>query len=218
MRTPSKIITVVGSRATLLRIAPLIAEMARQTELRPVLVHTGPHYREAMSDQVFGDLDATLAAALTAAKLGVPVAHVEAGLRSFDRAMPDELDRMLIDAISTELFVTHQSGVENLHREGRPEKHIHFVGNVMIDALLAFRPVWEERASLIRPRLGLTPDEPYAVLTLHQPLHVDGPLTLAQLLDGIQALEGHVPVVFPVPPRFWQRVVGHDLVRAEENS
>jgi len=263
MRRPAKILTMVGSRATLLRIAPLIAEMERQTELRPVLVHTGPYYREAMSDQffgelhvrqpdfdlgvdagsratqiaeiikrvepvieevhpdlvlVFGDLDATLAAALTAAKLGVPVAHVEAGLRSFDRAMPDELDRVLIDAISTELFVTHQSGVENLRREGRPEEHVHFVGNLMIDALLASQPVWEERARLIRPRLGLEPGQPYAVLTLHMPLHVDNPLNLAWLLDGIQALGGHLPVVFPVPPRLWPRVAGHDLVLAEENS
>jgi UDP-N-acetylglucosamine 2-epimerase (non-hydrolysing) len=263
MRTPSKILTVVGTRATLLRIAPLIAEMECQAELRPVLVHTGPYYREAMSDQffgelhvrqpdfdlgvdagscatqiaeiikrvepvmeevhpnlvlVFGDLDATLAASLTAGKLGVPVAHVEAGLRSFERAMPDELDRTLIDAISTELFVTHPSGTENLRREGRSEEHVHFVGNVMIDALLAFRPVWEERARLIRPRLGLEAGQPYAVLTLRQPLPVDGPLKLAWLLDGIQALGGHLPVVFPVPPRLWPLVAGHDLVLAEGNA
>jgi len=263
MRPPSRILIVVGSRATLVRIAPLIAEMERQPKIRPILVHTGPYYREAMSDQffgelhvrqpdfdlgvdagsratqiaeiikrvepvmeevrpdlvlVFGDLDATLAAALTAAKLGVAVAHVEAGLRSFDRAMPDELDRMLIDAISTELFVTHQSGAENLHREGRSEEHVHFVGNVMVDALLAFRPHWEERAKLICPRLGLEAGQPYAVLTLHRPLHVDGPLKLAGLLDGIQALGGgQLPVVFPVPSRLWPRVAGHDLVLAEGN-
>jgi len=263
MLTPSKILTVVGSRATLLRIAPLIAEMERQAELRPVLVHTGPYYREAMSDQffgelhvrqpdfdlgvdagsratqiaeiikrvepvmekvhpdlvlVFGDLDATLAAALTAAKQSIPVAHVEAGLRSFDRAMPDELNRTLIDAISTELFVTHQSGVENLRREGRSEKHVHFVGNVMIDALLAFRPVWEERAKLIWSRLGLEAGQPYAVLTLHQPLHLDVPLKLACLLDGLETLRGHLPVVFPLPPRLWPRVAGHDLILAEGNT
>jgi len=167
---------------------------------------------------VFGDLDATLAAALTAAKQGISVAHVEAGLRSFDRAIPDELDRMLIDAISTELFVTHQSGLENLRREGRSEEHVHFVGNVMIDALLAFRPVWEERARLIRPRLGLEAGQPYAVLTLHQPLNVDGPLKLAELLDGIQMLCDQLPVVFPVPPRLWPRLAGHDLLLAAGNS
>ncbi len=262
MRRPSRILTVVGSRSTLFRIAPLIAEMERQAELRPVLVHTGPYYREAMADQffgelhvrqpdfdlgvdtgsratqiaeiikrvepvmeevhpdmvlVFGGLDATLAASLTAGKLGVPVAHMEAGLRSFDRAMPDEVDRILIDAISTELFVTHQSGVENLRREGRSDEHVHFVGNVMIDALLAFRPVWEGRAKLIRPRLGLEAGQPYAVLTLHRPLHVEDPMKLAWLLDGIQALDGHLPVIFPVPPRLWPRVAGHDLVLAEGN-
>jgi len=256
-------LTVVGSRATLVRIAPLIAEMEREPAMRPVLVHTGPYYREAMSDQffgelhvrqpdfdlgvdagsratqiaeiikrvepvvekvhpdlvlVFGDLDASLAAALTAAKQGIPVAHMEAGLRSFDRAMPDELNRTLIDAISTELFVTHQSGMENLRREGRSEEHVHFVGNVMIDAVLAFRPIWEERARLIRPRLGLEAGQPYAVLTLHQPLHVDGPLKLAELLDGIQILCTQLPVIFPVPPRLWPRLAGHDLILAAESS
>src|SRR5262249_57576035 len=108
-------------------------------------------------------------AAVSGGKRGVPVAHLDAGLRSFDRAMPDEFVRILIDAISTELFVTHQSGLENLLREGRSEEHVHFVGNVMIDALLAFRSVWEERAKRILPRLGLEAGQPYAVLTLHQP-------------------------------------------------
>jgi UDP-N-acetylglucosamine 2-epimerase (non-hydrolysing) len=263
MRAPAKILNVVSTRTMLVKIAPLIAELERQPGIRPILVHTGPHYREAMSDHffaeldlrqpdfdlgvesgscatqiaqiikriepvldevrpdlvmVFGDLDATLATALTAVKLGVPVAHVEAGLRSFQRTMPDELNRILIDAISTELFVTHQSGMENLCPEGRSDERVHFVGNVMVDALLAFRSVWERRARIIRPRLGLAPAQHYAVLTLHRPLHVNGPLKLADLLDGIEVLGAHMPVVFPVHPRLWPELAGHDLVRAEEDS
>jgi UDP-N-acetylglucosamine 2-epimerase (non-hydrolysing) len=263
MHAPMKILNVVSTRSTLVKIAPLIAEMERQPGTRAIVVHTGPYYRKAMSDQffselgirqpdfdlgvesgshatqiaeiirriepvleevrpdlvvVFGDLDATLAAALTAGKLGLPVAHVEAGLRDIDRKAPDELNSFLIDALSTKLLVTHQSGLENLCREGRSAGHVHFVGNVMIDALVAFRPVWEGRAKIIPRRLGLEPGQPYAVLSLHQPLHVDGPLKLAWLLDGIEMLCGQMPVVFPVHPRLWARLAGHDLVVADGDS
>ena len=100
---------------------------------------------------VVGDENSTLAAALTAVKLRMPVAHVDAGLRNHDRTMPEEINRVLTDAISTDLFVTEQTGVENLRREGRRAEHVYLVGNVMIDALLAFRSIWEERARIIGP-------------------------------------------------------------------
>src|SRR5439155_16823246 len=121
---------------------------------------------------VVGDVNSTIACALTAVKLGVPVAHVEAGLRSFDRTMPEEINRVLTDAISRWLFVSEPSGAENLRREGVPGERVFFVGNVMIDTLLASRERIED--SPILEDLGL-PDGAYAVLTLHRPANVDDP-------------------------------------------
>src|SRR5438128_2401390 len=114
---------------------------------------------------VVGDVNSTLAAAITAVKRGIPVAHVEAGLRSFDRTMPEEINRLLTDAIADLLFVTEESGRENLLREGIAANKIHVVGNVMIDALTTFRPRWQN--SSVFDRLDLHGDRPYAVLTLH---------------------------------------------------
>ena len=122
---------------------------------------------------VVGDVNSTIACALTAVKLGVPVAHVEAGLRSFDRTMPEEINRILTDAISQWLFVTERSGVENLKREGVPDERIFFVGNVMIDTLLACREQSEQLADPGGPGLGGRGG--YAVLTLHRPANVDDP-------------------------------------------
>lgn len=148
---------------------------------------------------VVGDVNSTLAAALTAVKLGIPVAHVEAGLRSFDRTMPEEINRLLTDAIADFLFVTEESGRENLLREGIAPEKIHFVGNVMIDALQAFRPRWER--SSIFDRLGLKADHPYLVLTLHRPSNVDDPVILVNLLGALHELSRYLPIVFPVHPR-----------------
>jgi len=160
---------------------------------------------------VVGDVNSTLAAALTAAKLGIPVAHVEAGLRSFDRTMPEEINRLLTDAIADLLFVTEESGRNNLLREGIGPEKIHFVGNVMIDALHAFRPRWER--SSIFSRLSLRRGDPYAVLTLHRPSNVDDPASLMNLLEELHALARHLPIVFPVHPRVKQQLLrqGHTL-------
>jgi UDP-N-acetylglucosamine 2-epimerase (non-hydrolysing) len=154
---------------------------------------------------VVGDVNSTLAAALTAAKLHVPIAHVEAGLRSGDRTMPEEINRLLTDAISDFHFVTEESGRENLLREGIAAEKIHFVGNVMIDALEASRGRWEQ--SCILSRLGLGPGDPYAVLTLHRPSNVDDPLTLMNFLDAFQALARQVPLVFSLHPRVKQKLL-----------
>jgi len=154
---------------------------------------------------VVGDVNSTLAAALTAAKLHVPIAHVEAGLRSGDRTMPEEINRLLTDAISDFHFVTEESGRENLLREGIAAEKVHFVGNVMIDALEASRGRWEQ--SCILSRLGLGPDDPYAVLTLHRPSNVDDPLTLMNFLDAFQALARQVPLVFSLHPRVKQKLL-----------
>jgi UDP-N-acetylglucosamine 2-epimerase (non-hydrolysing) len=147
---------------------------------------------------VVGDVNSTLACALVAAKLDVPVAHVEAGLRSFDRSMPEEINRVVTDAVSRWLLVSEQAGVENLRREGASADRIFHVGNVMIDTLVASRAPIER--SPILDELGLDPAS-YAVLTLHRPANVDDPAAFARLLAAIRRLQAELPVVFPVHPR-----------------
>jgi UDP-N-acetylglucosamine 2-epimerase (non-hydrolysing) len=157
---------------------------------------------------VVGDVNSTIACALTAVKLGVPVAHVEAGLRSFDRTMPEEINRVLTDAISHWLFVTEPSGVANLRREGIPEERIFLVGNVMIDTLVASREL--SRRSTILEDYKLAGRE-YAVLTLHRPANVDDPLVFDGLMRAIGRLERELPIVFPVHPRTRKVLEGHNL-------
>jgi UDP-N-acetylglucosamine 2-epimerase (non-hydrolysing) len=157
---------------------------------------------------VVGDVNSTIACALTAVKLGMPVAHVEAGLRSFDRTMPEEINRVLTDAISHWLFVTEPSGVANLHREGVPEGRIHLVGNIMIDTLLACRDLC--RRSTVLNELGLA-GRPYGVLTLHRPANVDDPVVLGGLLDAIGRIQRELPIVFPVHPRTRKALDGRNL-------
>jgi UDP-N-acetylglucosamine 2-epimerase (non-hydrolysing) len=147
---------------------------------------------------VVGDVNSTMAAALTAVKLGLRVAHVEAGLRSRDRSMPEEINRLVTDAVSDVLFVTEESGRRNLIREGVDAAKIHLVGNVMIDALDASRARWER--SDILARLGLDRGL-YAVVTLHRPSNVDDPVALSGLLDALHEVARQIPIVFPVHPR-----------------
>ena len=147
---------------------------------------------------VVGDVNSTIACALTAVKLGVPAAHVEAGLRSFDRSMPEEINRVLTDSISRWLFTTERNARENLVREGADPDRIHFVGNLMIDTLLACRD--QAEASPILETLGVV-DRGYAVLTLHRPSNVDDPETLSGLLSAVRAIGRDLPIVFPVHPR-----------------
>lgn len=245
-----RIVNVAGARPNFVKMAPLVREMRCNSQIVPILVHTGQHYDEMMSEQFFtdleiqppdfnlgvgsgshavqtaevmrriepiledvrpdlvlvvGDVNSTLAAALTAVKLGIPVAHVEAGLRSFDRTMPEEINRLVTDAISDLLFVTEESGLQNLLREGIPVEKIHSVGNVMIDALQTFKPRWQ--GSSIFSHLGLEAELPYAVLTLHRPSNVDDPVVLRNLLGALQKLACHLPIVFPVHPRVKSRLL-----------
>ena len=147
---------------------------------------------------VVGDVNSTLAGALAAAKLHIPVAHVEAGLRSYDRSMPEETNRLLTDAISDYLFTPSADADENLKKEGIAEKKIFLVGNVMVDSLLGNR----ERAmgSDILPRLGLE-KESYAVLTLHRPENVDHRDSLARIAAALAAISRRISIVFPCHPR-----------------
>lgn len=147
---------------------------------------------------VVGDVNSTLAATLVAAKAGVPVAHVEAGLRSFDRRMPEEINRIVTDTLATFLFATEEDGVVNLRREGIGEDRIFLVGNVMIDTLLTLLPVIRERR--MAAELGLTPGA-YGVVTLHRPANVDDEATLERMLAALERIGARLPLVFPAHPR-----------------
>jgi UDP-N-acetylglucosamine 2-epimerase (non-hydrolysing) len=159
---------------------------------------------------VVGDVNSTAAAALAAATLAIPVAHVEAGLRSFDPTMPEELNRVVTDAVSTFLFASEASGVANLAREGRPAAAVHHVGNVMIDTLVRFR----SRATAREPAAALGITGRYGVLTLHRPSNVDRPAALAPLLRAVGAAARRLPIVFPVHPRTRDRLDGSGLGKA----
>ena len=164
---------------------------------------------------VVGDVNSTIACSLVAVKKGVPVVHVEAGLRSFDRAMPEEINRVLTDQIADLLFTTEPDGERNLIREGVDPAKIRFVGNVMIDTLLYNR----ERAASLAEVLGDLPnarvflDSPsgYGVLTLHRPSNVDEPATLRPLVRALREVAERVPLIFPVHPRTRARIDALDL-------
>jgi UDP-N-acetylglucosamine 2-epimerase (non-hydrolysing) len=175
---------------------------------------------------VVGDVNSTLACALVAAKVSFDdagrrpiIAHVEAGLRSFDRTMPEEINRILTDQLSDLLFVTEESGLRNLAREGVPAAKVHFVGNTMIDSLLAYKEKAE--ASTILDDLGLRngdcrngshqPARPYVLLTLHRPANVDGREALLEILEGLEAVSRQYSVVFPAHPRTRKRIAEFGL-------
>jgi UDP-N-acetylglucosamine 2-epimerase (non-hydrolysing) len=147
---------------------------------------------------VAGDVNSTLACAVDCAKLVIPCAHVEAGLRSFDMTMPEEVNRIVTDRLCAYLFTPSADGDENLRREGTPSERIHPVGNVMIDTLLEHLP--RARTAGAPERLGLTPGR-YAVLTLHRPSNVDDPRILGGLLDALERIQSEIPVAFPIHPR-----------------
>jgi UDP-N-acetylglucosamine 2-epimerase (non-hydrolysing) len=231
-----------------MKIAPLMTVFKSRPKIEPLLVHTGQHYDEKMSDVFFrqlgipdpdinlgcgggshaqqtaaimtafepvviehkpdavlvvGDVNSTIACGLVAVKMGVKLLHVEAGLRSYDRTMPEEINRILTDSISDMLFCTEQSGVDNLRREGVAEEKIHLVGNVMIDSLLNNRAKAE--ATPILEQLNLRPGH-YAVVTLHRPANVDDPDALAGLVGVLDAVQSDMPVVFPIHPRTRQHL------------
>jgi UDP-N-acetylglucosamine 2-epimerase (non-hydrolysing) len=146
----------------------------------------------------YGDVNSTLAAALVAAKLQIPQAHVESGLRSFDMEMPEEINRRVADALADLCFATSADAVDNLRREGVPAERIHLVGNSMIDSLEVVRPRLDPLGA--RASVGL-PDGPYGVVTLHRPGNVDEPGRTRALVDGLAASAAQVPLVFPVHPR-----------------
>ena len=163
---------------------------------------------------VVGDVNSTLACALVAVKLGVKVAHVEAGLRSRDRTMPEEINRLLTDQIADLLFTPSRDADENLRAEGIPDSRIRFVGNIMIDSLCKY--LERAKATTIRERLGFAGTD-YAVLTLHRPSNVDDRKTFSEILDALAEIARRLPIIFPVHPRTHKTIVELGLAaRMEE--
>ena len=152
-----------------------------------------------------GDVNSTLAAALAAAKLGIRLGHVESGLRSFDRSMPEEINRVVADQLSALLFIHSEDAAENLRREGIADERVHFVGNTMIDTLVSLEGRF--RAADAAGRLGFAEGD-YLLVTLHRPALVDGPL-LEVAMEHLSAVGRELPVVFPVHPRT-RKMLGAD--------
>jgi len=243
-----KILCVAGARPNFMKIAPIMEAFHAHPDIDPLLVHTGQHYDERMSNLFFrelgipepdvnlevgsashavqtaeimkafepvclqhrpdyvlvvGDVNSTIACGLVAAKLGIKLIHVEAGLRSGDRTMPEEINRLLTDSISDLLFCTEPSGVENLRREGISNGKVHLVGNVMIDTLLKNRAKAEQ--STVLEDMGLVP-RGYATMTLHRPSNVDTPAALGAILDAVDTIQRDLPIVFPIHPRTCKNV------------
>ncbi|MCZ7566025.1 MAG: UDP-N-acetylglucosamine 2-epimerase (non-hydrolyzing) [Burkholderiales bacterium] len=242
---------VVGARPNFMKMGAILRALSAEPGLpQTLLIHTGQHYDEAMSTQLFealelpapdvnlevgsgthavqtaeimrriepvfdafrpacvvvvGDVNSTLACSLVAAKKGIPVAHVEAGLRSFDRSMPEEINRLLTDQISDCLYTTERSAQENLAREGIPRDRIHFVGNVMIDTMNHHRgravPPEETLRRAGQPAMFAASPRGFGVVTLHRPSNVDDLDTLAALLGTLAEVSDRVPLICPLHPR-----------------
>jgi len=165
---------------------------------------------------VVGDVNSTLACALVCVKLGIRVAHVEAGLRSRDRTMPEEINRLLTDQVADLLLTPSADANQNLLAEGIPAARIRLVGNVMIDSL--FGNLKRAEASTIRENLGLAGGVDYATLTLHRPSNVDEPETFARILDALEQIGSRVPVIFPVHPRTRKSIEEFGLMHRIERA
>jgi UDP-N-acetylglucosamine 2-epimerase (non-hydrolysing) len=243
-KTRHTIVHIVGARPNFMKAAPVLRALEKyNAKVRQILVHTGQHYTENMSDVfftelgipkpevnlhvgsgthaqqtaaimtafepvamdlrpaltfVYGDVNSTVAAALVCAKLGLKIVHVEAGLRSFDRTMPEEINRLLTDQLADLLFTPSLDGNANLKREGVAKNKVFFVGNVMIDTLIRFLPTAQRRSYEIRERYGLTE---YGIATIHRPANVDDLLTLRPILKTLNEISCEIKLVFPVHPR-----------------
>jgi UDP-N-acetylglucosamine 2-epimerase (non-hydrolysing) len=250
--TEKTILHIVGARPNFMKAAPVMRAIGNLDGLRQVLVHSGQHYDENMSDiffrqlalpepdinlevgsgsharqtaqimsrlepvllerrpdllLVYGDVNSTVAAALVASKLQIAVGHVEAGLRSFDRTMPEEINRLLTDQISDLLFTPSADGDANLQREGVAPEKIFRVGNVMIDTLQRLLPEALKSWPQVRRRLGVSAAG-FGLVTLHRPSNVDDPAMLARIMAALGAISRNIPLVFPMHPRTRGRAAG----------
>ena len=250
---PTDVHLVAGARPNFMKVAPVFHALVKEDWCRPMLIHTGQHYDEQMSEAflrdlglpkphvelgvgsgshaeqtagvmlayervclerppawivVVGDVNSTLACALVAAKLCIPLAHLEAGLRSGDRSMPEEINRILTDAVANLLWTPSADADDNLRAEGIPEARIERVGNIMIDAYELQRPQIAQAAT--PARLGLKSGS-YGVVTLHRPTNVDNQDTLRLLVDQLIESARALPLAFPVHPRTRERLESFGL-------
>jgi UDP-GlcNAc3NAcA epimerase len=239
-----KIATVLGARPQFIKAAVVSKAFSFSADIQEIIVHTGQHYDENMSEVffqeleiakpaynlgigsglhglqtgrmleaiegvlleeapdwvlVYGDTNSTLAGVLAAVKLHIPIAHVEAGLRSFDRRMPEEINRVLADHTSDLLFAPTETALENLRREGLPESSIHVVGDVMYDAAIYYGSKAKAHSQVLH-KLGLV-NKGYILATLHRAENTDDPECLRSIVDGLAQIAGELPVVLPIHPR-----------------
>lgn len=182
-----------------------------------VMIEAERYFRDVQPHLVLvvGDVNSTIACGLVAVKMGVKLAHVEAGLRSFDRTMPEEINRILTDQISDYLFITEPSAETNLRREGIDGDKIHFVGNVMIDSLMKHRE--KARESQILKSLGLQPGG-FVLVTLHRPSNVDDRATISGLMRSLRAIAEKLPVLFPVHPRTRKQLHAFGLADSQNGN
>lgn len=164
---------------------------------------------------VFGDVNSTLAAAVAANKLNLPLAHVEAGLRSFDRSMPEERNRIVTDMLADVLFTPSADGDENLRKEGVPAERIFRVGNIMVDSLLRFKPAAEKMQTW--KKFGVEP-KAYGLITLHRPSNVDEEKPLGEIVEALIEIQKETALIFPVHPRTRERLAGSKLLTKLEKS
>lgn len=260
--TPIKIIVVAGARPNFMKIKPFIAAVSSHNgkvgfsheQVNALLVHTGQHYDENMSEIFFrelgiqppdinlgvgsgshatqtahimtgfetvceqekpdwvvvvGDVNSTMACTLVCSKLGIRVAHIEAGLRSFDRTMPEEINRVVTDALADLLLTPSEDAEQNLIREGVHREKIKFVGNIMIDSLLDNLP--KARTSGVIAELELSPGR-FVYVTLHRPSNVDNKSNLSAIMEAMKYVSRQLPVVFPVHPRTHKMLVEFGLM------
>jgi len=165
-----------------------------------------------------GDVNSSMAAALACVKLRIPVAHVEAGVRSYDREMPEEHNRVVIDHLADILYAPCSEAVDNLLGEGIPAERITFVGNTMIDTLDRLLPAAMALEGSVRQDVGLASHEPFVLVTLHRPSNVDDPIQLGRLLGALAKVAEHLPVIFPVHPRTNARMRGFGLASGHTAS
>jgi UDP-N-acetylglucosamine 2-epimerase (non-hydrolysing) len=249
-----KLLHIVGARPNFMKAAPVIDALKQYPHVSQLLIHTGQHYDQNMSDVffkelglpepdvnlevgsgshagqtaeimtrfepvlldekpdwvlVYGDVNSTVATALVATKRHVPVAHVEAGLRSFDRTMPEEINRLLTDQMADLLFTPSADGDENLLREGIAPEKIHLVGNVMIDTLIRLLPQAERHWPALQAAHNLSQ---YGLVTLHRPSNVDDPDTLPQIIAALNNISRELTLLFPMHPRTRQRLHDSPLI------